>query len=204
MALSRRPRLLDIAPDLPPYLLLPEIQQILDVAKDGHVYFFLDTLWHTGARISEALALTASSFHLDGVENSDVILRTLKQRNPGRPRKGVSPPAKRLIPLPYPAYLERVTRYLATHKPKPGERIFRYTDRYYRKQIESLVEPLALPIPVTPHTFRHSYAVNLLLHGRDIRLVQQLLGHKSLKSTLVYTQVLAGDTHHLLADVQFD
>ncbi|MFP8423610.1 tyrosine-type recombinase/integrase [Klebsiella michiganensis] len=50
-----------------------------------------------------------------------------------------------------------------------------------------------VPVPVTPHTFRHSYAMHMLYAGIPLKVLQSLMGHKSVSSTEVYTKVFALD-----------
>lgn len=79
--------------DVPRYLLAPEIAVLLDYLPDLRQRMLIETLWNTGARINEALALTPGDVFFNG-DLPFVRLRTLKQRAPGRgagrPRKSSS------------------------------------------------------------------------------------------------------------------
>ncbi|MFX1948512.1 tyrosine-type recombinase/integrase, partial [Klebsiella pneumoniae] len=77
-------------------------------------------------------------------------------------------------------------------------RIWEITDRTVRTWLSEAVESAAadgvtFSVPVTPHTFRHSYAMHMLYAGIPLKVLQSLMGHKSISSTEVYTKVFALD-----------
>ena len=82
-----------------------------------------------------------------------------------------------------------IVAYLAERGAQPGALFLNYKGgRLSDRSVRKLMEKVGLD-KVTPHTLRHSYATHLLDRGADVRSVQELLGHKSITSTQIYTHV---------------
>jgi integrase/recombinase XerC len=141
-------------------------------------------LYGCGLRISEALSLT----------------RRQAEDNPLRIKgKGGK---ERIVPV-LPLAREAMAIYcsacpLALPMDEPlfrGEKGGPLSPRIIQLLIERLRGALGLPDTATPHALRHSFATHLLSGGADLRVIQELLGHASLSTTQVYTEV---DRRHLL------
>ncbi|ENG6273748.1 site-specific integrase [Enterobacter hormaechei subsp. hoffmannii] len=198
--------------ELPKYLLAPEVSALLHYVPDLHRKMLLETLWNIGARINEALALTRGDFSLTPPWPF-VQLATLKQRTEKAARAAgralADSQVHRLVPLSDNQYVSQLQMLVATlkiplerkHK-RTGRmekaRIWEITDRTARTWVNEAVEAAAadgvrFSVPVTPLTFRHSYAMHMLYAGIPLKVLQSLMGHKSVSSTEVYTKVFALD-----------
>ncbi len=69
-----------------------------------------------------------------------------------------------------------------------GERM-RLTARSVERLVKKYVQKARIPVDATVHTFRHSFATDLLTNGADIRSVQEMLGHKNIATTQIYTHI---------------
>ncbi|MDH7517295.1 MAG: tyrosine-type recombinase/integrase, partial [Candidatus Thermoplasmatota archaeon] len=72
-----------------------------------------------------------------------------------------------------------------------------YDERTIQQIVKNATKKAGIRKKVTPHTLRHSFATHLLEGGVDIRFIQQLLGHKSLRTTQIYTHVANKDIKKL-------
>lgn len=141
-------------------------------------------LYGSGLRIAEAMALTPAA-----VEGSTM-------RVTGKRKK------TRIVPL-LPAVRAALEAYRAAcpYTLQPHEALFRgarggrLAAGTVRLAVRRARAALGLPESATPHALRHSFATHLLARGADLRSIQELLGHASLSSTQVYTEV---DAAHLL------
>ncbi|NIG21253.1 site-specific integrase [Pantoea sp. Al-1710] len=184
----------------PFYLLAPEIAALLHYMPDRRHHFLFSTLWNTGARIGEACSLTPESFVIDGPRPFVKILSEKVRSRRGRPPKD----AVRMVPLTDPAYVRQVEVWLASERPRRRELLWQVTDETMRNWLKAAVARAAddgvhFSVPVTPHTFRHSYIMHLLYHRQPLKVIQALAGHKDARSIEVYTRVFALDVASTLA-----
>ncbi|MEJ3301451.1 tyrosine-type recombinase/integrase [Escherichia coli] len=198
-------------PGLIKYLLQHEASFLIACTANLDRRMFFDTLFNTGARLNEALALSPESFSFGATPTVELV--TLKARKKkaawgkGRPTREQETDVRRetrIVPLLDRAYAARMRDYLdAYHRRKKTARIWtaqsRQTPATWMNEAvrEAERRGMALSIPVTCHTLRHSYAMHLLMHGLDERTLMALMGHKYPRSLLVYTRVFALD---VLAD----
>jgi integrase/recombinase XerC len=141
----------------------------------------LETMYSAGLRVSEVVGLNDPDLSLD---EGILVVR-------GKGRK------ERLAPVG--SYASRAiqdwfsARRVAKGQPVPPVFVSRLgrrlTTRSVGRMLEKYLRQTGLDRRTTPHTLRHSFATHLLDRGADIRSVQELLGHKSLSTTQIYTHV---------------
>ena len=80
-------------------------------------------------------------------------------------------------------------RYSGNQEPTVNGEQMRLTSRSVQRLVDKYCRRARLPVKISPHGIRHSFATDLLLNGADLRSVQELLGHKNVSTTQIYTHV---------------
>jgi integrase/recombinase XerC len=174
---------------LPHFLSSEDIERLLYAPAMGDPMglrdrAILEVLYSAGLRVSELAGLNSSDIDFAGA--------TLRVRGKGR--------RERIAPVG--SFAARALKeWLAVRPLSPREKsgpeapVFvnkfgcRLTARSVGRMLEKHLAATGLDRRTTPHTLRHSFATHLLDRGADIRSVQELLGHKSLVTTQIYTHV---------------
>lgn len=145
-------------------------------ARDAAV---LEVFYSTGLRLAELASLDVANF--------DFFNETIRVRGKGG--------KERVVPLGGPA-LAALQRYRGEAGVREGALFIGKSQRRISSRgISNIVKKYSalagLPVGVSPHKLRHSFATHLLDNGADLRSVQMLLGHASLSTTQIYTHVSA-------------
>lgn len=168
---------------LPQILSNKEILAILDSynhnPKERRDLMILKLLIATGARISEII-----NIEIKDIENNDYEYIKLF----GKGSK------YRIVPI-YPALADDIKEFIEKYRPilkdaSNNHRLFPDTRREsFWKRLKKHADNVGITKNVHPHVFRHSIATGLLKNGADIRVVQEILGHKTISTTELYTHV---------------
>ena len=138
-------------------------------------------IYGCGLRISEALNLSYG----DRPKPDNIFIRIT-----GKGKKQRDAPILPLIENAIQQYIQAAPFDFKDDDPLfRGVRGGRFSARQVQMIVEKCRRSMGLPDTVTPHAFRHSFATHLLAAGGDLRTIQELLGHTSLSSTQIYTEI---------------
>jgi integrase/recombinase XerC len=141
----------------------------------------LEVLYSTGIRVSELVGINQADI--------DLIAGVIKVRGKGKRER---------IALLGKEAQNSIRNYIKECKnmyPKMQGALFlnkrgkRITDRSIRRIVDKYVSKCSIEKKISPHSIRHSFATHLLNNGADLRSVQELLGHKNLSTTQIYTHL---------------
>jgi integrase/recombinase XerD len=173
-----------------PQVLSPEnVNKLLEAPQPADRYFLrdralLEALYATGSRASEVVGLRLNDMHLEA--------GFCKCFGKGSKQRIV--PLGRIAVNALRAYLERLRPQLVRTSPEtPWLFVSRGGKQLSREMlwvvVKKYVRRAGLHSKVSPHTLRHSFATHLIAGGADLRTVQELLGHASIRTTQRYTHV---------------
>lgn len=163
---------------LPTVLTAAEFQRVLDSFLCAKYRVFFAVVFATGMRIGEASLLETRD-----IDSMQQVIHVRNQKGGG----------ERLVPMGPKLYglLRTYYKYERPAKPwlfvaKTGNPLCHETAR---RALLCASAVAGIGKVVTPHMLRHSFATNLLEHETDLRKIQVVLGHRSIKSTTIYTRV---------------
>lgn len=172
--LIHRPKSAKILPNV---LSKEEVKKILDAPVNIKHKAMLSLIYSCGLRRSELLNLKI----LDVDSKRGLLI--IKQSKGRKDR--ITPLSNKVIEL--------LRDYYKSYQPKEflfeGQFGGKYSERSLENVLKQSVNKAKIIKPVTLHWLRHSYATHLLESGTDLRYIQELLGHKSSKTTEIYTHV---------------
>jgi site-specific recombinase XerD len=148
----------------------------------------LEVLFSTGLRVSEMVALNRENINIQMGEFS-VIGKGGKARVVFLSKQSKDW-LKRYLDARHDPYRALFIRYSGP-KPKEGltDEKLRLSVRSVERLIDKYRKKAGILIRIGPHALRHSFATDLLTHGADLRSVQEMLGHKNIATTQIYTHV---------------
>jgi len=174
---------------LPKFLEPAQIEQLLAAPKGDDLLTrrdraILEVLYSTGMRVSELVGLD--------LEDIDPIGEVVRVCGKGRRERLAPLGSYSIVALDLYLAARAEARINATKAVFVNRHGLRLSTRSVRRKLGKYLKIAGLDPKVSPHTLRHSFATHMLERGADLRAVQELLGHRSLSTTQIYTHVTAG------------
>ncbi len=162
---------------LPEYLDKEEVKRLINTTENIKHKCILELLYSGGLRLSELLNIEMSD-----IDSTDMIIH-IRMAKDKKDRKVMLSNV----------LLEDLKTYFNLYKHEKYLFEGQNKEQYSAKSVQNVVKIAAqragITKQVTPHTLRHSCATHLLESGTDIHFIQELLGHKSVKTTEIYTHI---------------
>lgn len=163
---------------LPKYLTVPEVNRLLRQCANLKHLCILKALYGCGLRVSEVIALKV--YDVDSYN-----MRLMIQCDKGQ--------KDRIVPLPK-SLLRSLRKYYISFRPTnylfEGQKKQTYSVKSIQTFTKKYAKEAGITTVVTPHILRHSYAAHQLEKGLDIRHLQEIMGHQSIKTTERYIHIL--------------
>jgi site-specific recombinase XerD len=164
---------------LPPILSGTEVDRLLGAVESVKYRAIIMTTYGSGLRISEVCRLRT-----DDIDSRRMLIHI--RHGKGDRDRYVTLPERVLFTLRKYWKLERPKGPALFAGQQPGSCV---SDSAVRNNLRAAAEKAKLTKRVTPHCLRHSFGTHLLELGTDLRVIQMLLGHRSIRTTLRYTRV---------------
>jgi integrase/recombinase XerC len=175
---------------LPKFLEYDEVKKLIETppmdswlgARDRAI---LETLYSTGVRVSELVALN--------MDDVDFLGEAVHIRGKGKKERIAPIGTSALQAIQH--YMEYRNKRAQSNSNFDSKVLFvnkhgrRLSTRSVRRKMDKYLKMSGLDPSVSPHTLRHSFATHMLNNGADLRSVQELLGHQSLSTTQIYTHL---------------
>jgi site-specific recombinase XerD len=175
---------------VPDILSLAEVKKIIDSINNLKHKSIISLIYSCGLRISECINLK-----IKDIDSSRMLIKIVQS-------KGAK---DRYVQLS-PKMLELLRNYYKEYKPQnylfQGQIKEEYSARSIQAVLRKALKECNITKRITVHSLRHSFATHLLEQGTDIRIIQEILGHKDIRTTQIYTHI--SSANKLLIKNPFD
>jgi len=162
---------------LPDVLSIEEVKKVIGAVENIKHKAILSLIYSCGLRINECI-----NIKLSDIDSSRMLIKIVQSKGKKDRYVQLSPKLLELLRIYYKSY-------------KPKEYLFQgqFKDEYSARSIQNILKRALnkcnIKKRITVHSLRHSFATHLVEQGTDIRIIQEILGHKDIRTTQIYTHI---------------